>query len=212
MQHNLIQRPDLIMRLQKFLGVRQAHVTPSLADSVVPIIIMGDVRDEDRTAVVDVGCVGQSQYAAGVGLFSTFQFQNPAGSGIYARVERIVLRDIQQFTEWVVLQQRFINPIFGNLNSTTGVRDSWIGIPGASGSAPYSVPKCFIGASEVGDASALAMVRRSSLFNAELSMDDEWVIRPGNSLLIQNNVAARNSRLAIYWHETGTQISSAEAF
>jgi hypothetical protein len=45
MSYNLIQNPEIIARLARFLGMRQAHVTPSLQEGLQAVVIVGDARD-----------------------------------------------------------------------------------------------------------------------------------------------------------------------
>lgn len=42
-EFNLIQAPELVQRLARALGLRQAHVIPTLAETVQPVAIIADV-------------------------------------------------------------------------------------------------------------------------------------------------------------------------
>lgn len=50
-EHNLIQRPDLIARLAQRFGMRQAHITPTMEDSVQPVAIVEDLTIRDSAAL-----------------------------------------------------------------------------------------------------------------------------------------------------------------
>lgn len=43
-EHNLIQNPDIIGRLAKLLGMRQAHVAPTLNEGIQAVVIVDDAR------------------------------------------------------------------------------------------------------------------------------------------------------------------------
>lgn len=85
-EFNVIQRPELITRLQQFFGIRQAHVTPSLGVSVQPVVIVGDLEKQSATRVVHGQTVGIAHAAGtafcapGVGALCKVLLRNPAGS------------------------------------------------------------------------------------------------------------------------------------
>lgn len=95
-EHNLIQRPDLLYRLQQFLGLRQAHVVPVCSETLQPVVIVGDIRDEETgkkggtTAAPYKGRVW-ANLAASAANYSRAKLRNPAGSKRIVRVRNIVL-------------------------------------------------------------------------------------------------------------------------
>ena len=93
-EFNLIQRPDLTLRLQQMLGLRQAHITPSLAETVQAVVIMGDVRDTGGERQIVRPAWGGVEIGPAVGLFPRVALHNPAGSKsiITVRSIRIVNR------------------------------------------------------------------------------------------------------------------------
>lgn len=92
-EHNLIQRPDLISRLQSFFGIRQAHVTPTLATTISPVVMVADLTKEQlgtrhvpglpTTPTLVAAHVVQAAVAAQFGRVLLF---NPPGSGRIIRV------------------------------------------------------------------------------------------------------------------------------
>jgi hypothetical protein len=92
-EFNLIQRPDLILRLQQFTGLRQAHVTPALAETIQPVIIAGDIRDEKIPRPTTLQFWNSaSAGAGGAGLFARVQLRNPAGSNTLITVREMRLQ------------------------------------------------------------------------------------------------------------------------
>lgn len=89
-EHNVIQAPELVRRLQQFLGMRQSHVAPTLSDGVQPVIILGDVSGR-REIGGWVSMSGQTSLGNGALLFSTAELLNPSGSGVKMRVKQVSL-------------------------------------------------------------------------------------------------------------------------
>jgi hypothetical protein len=81
-EYNLIQRGDLILRLQQMLGVRQAHVVPSLAETVQAVVIMGDVRDEGSSRVVARDAWGEDAQGSFPANAAQVALANPLGSNV----------------------------------------------------------------------------------------------------------------------------------
>lgn len=92
-EHNLIQRPDLISRLQSFFGIRQAHVTPTLGTTISPVVLVADLTKEQlgtrhvpglpTTPLLVAAHVVQAAVAAQFGRVLLF---NPPGSNRIIRV------------------------------------------------------------------------------------------------------------------------------
>lgn len=90
MTDNLIQRPDLIFRLQQFMGLRHGDVVPRLSDTVSPVVLMGDVREVADEKVVARPCSGTiSGFTDIVGFHVACILTNPTGSGVVVRVHEI---------------------------------------------------------------------------------------------------------------------------
>lgn len=47
-EFNLIQAPELLRKLSQLVGLRQAHVVPTLNEGVQAVVILADVRDQER--------------------------------------------------------------------------------------------------------------------------------------------------------------------
>ena len=85
-----IQRPDIIHRLQQFLGLRQWSVVPHLVDGVQAVVIMGDVREVADEKVISRPCAATLQILADIpGLHASATIANPLGSGVVVRINAI---------------------------------------------------------------------------------------------------------------------------
>lgn len=71
METNLIQAPELLQRLRKALGIRQAHITPSLNSGVQAVVILDDVS-EARTASKRIA-IASGFVLGGVGVAPAFR-------------------------------------------------------------------------------------------------------------------------------------------
>ena len=89
-EYNLIQHPELIRRLTTLLGLRQPHITPTLDENVGAVIVLADLQREPeflpRRFSANGGTDGDSATLGG-----GFRLENPAGSGIVAKVCRITV-------------------------------------------------------------------------------------------------------------------------
>ena len=88
-EHNLIQRPEIMLRLQQWLGVRQAHITPTLSEHLQAVVIVGDVREspDERTYIRPVQSVIVGSPT--IGQFYNARLRNPASSGVNIRVTEV---------------------------------------------------------------------------------------------------------------------------
>jgi hypothetical protein len=50
-EHNIIQNPKVTRGVQRFAGVRQAHVMPALSDGMNATMLTGDIREDPRTGL-----------------------------------------------------------------------------------------------------------------------------------------------------------------
>lgn len=89
-EHNLIQKPDLLRGLQQATGVRQAHIVPSLADNVQPVIVIEDTRRFPGSKPYEFA---GARHIAGDGAVNgpTIALSNPTGSGVVAHLRGIIL-------------------------------------------------------------------------------------------------------------------------
>lgn len=90
-EFNIIQRPDLILRLQTMLGIRQAHVVPSLAETVQPVVIFGDVRDTGGERQIVRPAWGGDLVGPTAPFFPVTLVRNPTGSRAIVTVRRVLL-------------------------------------------------------------------------------------------------------------------------
>jgi len=154
-EHNIVQNPELIRRLQQFLGLRQAHVAPALSDGVMPVVILGDVgQRREFGGFVSAGT--QSQDGNGV-LFSTAALTNPIGSGVKARVKRMYVSCIGSGSQNAQYNFSFTSPPAG-LNGAPGnngfedggsIQDHSPGNPDAAFYPVRHTPRCFAGGGRI---------------------------------------------------------------
>lgn len=89
-EHNIIQAPEIIGRLTRALGIRQAHVLPTMSETVTPVVLIADVSQQPGGSTGYASFRGgTSQQAAGANVFVVAFLTNPAGSGVLARVRAI---------------------------------------------------------------------------------------------------------------------------
>jgi len=97
---NLIQRPDLMLRLQQFFGLRQRTVVPTLGSVINPVVLVADLtqlrglRSERGTTSRVVRCGGFMLTGQGIGLFTRALFRNPGGSDRVYRIRQISVEDV----------------------------------------------------------------------------------------------------------------------
>jgi hypothetical protein len=82
-EHNLIQRPDLLLRVQQFFGLRQMHVSPTLNEGVHLVTIVADLTKETPSTTQERNPIYRSGAALGgaaVGAANSFKVRLPAGA------------------------------------------------------------------------------------------------------------------------------------
>jgi hypothetical protein len=85
-EFNLIQAPEVLLRLARYLGLRQAHTAPTLNEGVQPVVIIGDVSKAPTTAVFATYRQKIETITAGANVFMQAVLANPAGSGVLLRL------------------------------------------------------------------------------------------------------------------------------
>ena len=210
-EHNVVQRPDLLFRLQQFFGLRQAHITPTLEPAIVPVVVVGDLESRQSWgARVQAGlpvfpalCRGNIRQAGVAATYTKGLLRNPSGSNV-----NIVIVDYNADTElggvgldvgpWLGLSTDFAVPQLQSFIVDTRFPK----VPAA-----VSIPTRAILSSEsaVG-ASAFAICRQwrvADPWHEAGTLDDPlFVVEPGTGLAFQTNVAGGaplNIRLA--WYE-----------
>lgn len=113
---NQIQRPDLLQRLTKRLGLNERAPVSTLQPELQAVVLLEDLSTQSPF----VQPTGRLASATGlatavVGQFSQFELENPAGSGIVAVVRRIMF-DVNPAG---TLDYGFRDPGGGNLVSST---------------------------------------------------------------------------------------------
>jgi hypothetical protein len=83
-EHNLIQAPELLRRLYQRLGLRQAHIAPTLAQDVQAVVLIDDLRDPGVSRLKHYG--GAVQAVTDAVNRPGCVILNPTGSGVLARL------------------------------------------------------------------------------------------------------------------------------
>lgn len=86
---NVIQAPELLNRLAQRMGIRQAHVSPTLTEGLSPVIIVEDLTQKHAAALPHYFIAGSPPGGDGATLRSTIIFYNPILSGALVRVKAI---------------------------------------------------------------------------------------------------------------------------
>lgn len=120
-EYNLIQAPELLMKLAKRFGIRQAHTSPTLAENVQPVVIVDDIRDnlvsreEKYGAFVSVipiagqraGVEIRNQPGPGGGA------QGYPSTGVIVRVDRVTVSAVTSVTANNDVRLMTILPFYG---------------------------------------------------------------------------------------------------
>lgn len=85
-EHNLIQAPELLRRLARRLGLRQAHVSPTLNEGVQAVILVDDVTAQKSESLLYAWAFTAGSPGDTLTKASTCALWNPPGSGRRARV------------------------------------------------------------------------------------------------------------------------------
>lgn len=89
-EHNIIQSPELLTRLSQRLGLRQAHITPALAEGVQAVVLLEDLTA--RTGQALPRFLASISPPGGLAAEkSTVIMINPVLSGRIIRLKRIIV-------------------------------------------------------------------------------------------------------------------------
>ena len=86
-EHNIIQNPALTRAVQRFTGLRQAHVSPALGDGLQPMFTVGDVREDPRNVIAE-SYASMIEGVPGADV-SRATFFNPVGNDRVAVLRRL---------------------------------------------------------------------------------------------------------------------------
>ena len=96
-ERHAIQNPLLVLRLQERLGLRHGHVVPTLNPQLQGVIIVDDLRQSPVSSARGIiNCAGAIEAVGDIGpplLYGTVALHNPTGSGIIARVRRLIIAE-----------------------------------------------------------------------------------------------------------------------
>jgi hypothetical protein len=90
MDYNLIQSPEMIRTLQQRLGIKQAHVAPTLAEHIQPVVIVDDIpadlQRRERFWYFGLDAIATDGSAP---MFA--HLANPPTSGVVVTIDRICI-------------------------------------------------------------------------------------------------------------------------
>lgn len=117
MDHNVIQRPELLRLLQQRLGLQQAHVAPTLAEHVQPVVILEDFGRSPANIGLRFGVWTSMQ--AGAANPAAAWYIRP-NAGVIGRLHRIVFHSALASGLWnIAFQNTPTGPV---MNTFTGDR------------------------------------------------------------------------------------------
>jgi hypothetical protein len=91
-EHNIIQRPELLRRLQQRMGMRQMHVAPAMNEGVQPVVILDDLTLVPSNVVPTF--LGTAYRIGTAAAYSCNVLHNPPGSGVIAKIKRWLFTSI----------------------------------------------------------------------------------------------------------------------
>lgn len=202
-EFNIIQRPDLILRLQSMLGLRQAHVVPSLSETVQPVVIFGDVRDTGGQRQVIRPAWGFDRALPVAANFSSVSLWNPL-----LRRTIITVREIRISNPTAVAAQQFSMAVFGpGLATQFAVvaafppkfRHSRAIDPLSTGQVNLPTGVLSDGASPGGVGTTAYVLKTPD--TREVTTYQPVVLLPGWELRVQNDAVNQGVSVAMSWEE-----------
>lgn len=201
-EFNLIQRPDLVLRIQQMLGLRQAHVTPSLSETVQPVVIMGDVRDTGGERQIVRPAWGFDSQGPVAAQFSNVLLLTPL-----PRRTIVTVREVRVSNPTAAGAQQFSMFLRGpGINNPSGAlaafppkfRHSRAIDPQSNGAV--NIPSGILSHGTLLAPEPTAFVLKSP-GTAEVVSENEIVLAPGWELLVQNDVANQAITASFLWEE-----------
>ena len=198
-EYNLIQRPELIQRLQRRLGMRQAHITPTLSETLQPTIDIDhlvDTKDARREGFM-LGLESNSPFA---GEVISWSLVNPAGSGKIVRLRNYIIGCEPQ----VGLT---IDVVLGNTTgSAPGAHEA--SFNSASGQSTLGDSQLFVKTKVRVDAGSSGIISANNLIAYEIAFAnypfrgefDNLYITPGFRFILQSE-ASVGGYTTFYWEE-----------
>jgi hypothetical protein len=200
-EFNTIQRPDLILRLQQFFGIRQSNIAPTLSPTVQAVALVADLtqRRGDRqltdSPTVPLICGAFKNVGPVAGQFSRIKLRNPDTSGVTVKIRSLYLDSL--FSLGYIMRDAVDLAVGGQLGLDTSFRP-----PGSL--INFITPKCLLSSDT--NAAPLAdqvfflqaSAAGSKLFNA---LDPIAIIAPGDSFTIQSSSANVQLICSLAWEE-----------
>jgi hypothetical protein len=206
MDYNLIQRPDLILKIADFFGIRQAHLVPSLNEGIQVVYIAGDVRDEKQSNKAPAILHGRAAVNLGAtALFNAVRLRNPAASRSVLIVDDLFYQtstdvDVGLTIETGDLAGGAFSSLATNSETWAGGTHGWYG-------APILPPKL---AGQVSYASNVGQIIVSNRFLwlqttgaglQQLQKFEGLSLVPGTQLTLAHLNGNASMMMDLHWHE-----------
>lgn len=92
-EYNVIQRPELLRRLQKHLGIRQQHIAPGLNEGVQAVVVVDDLSQHTQGEPLRRSVRGYAQQESDAG-FPVFLIWSPLANNMVARLHKCYIQHI----------------------------------------------------------------------------------------------------------------------
>lgn len=96
-EHNLVQNPEVLGKMAKFLGMRQAHVAPAVTEGITPVLVVGDISGRGTGSLIMKGASTLTPAPGGV-LTPASALHNSASSGVRVRVRELEFTGLSSAT------------------------------------------------------------------------------------------------------------------
>jgi len=191
-EHNLIQQPGILRDIANFLGLRQPHITPALAENIQAVLVIDDLgrrktpSSQHRSMAVDTTFVGD-----GVTRYAAFGVWNPLPSTTRCRLTRISYTGSSVLFRTSFLMSSpatSVLPVGMSQPPVAGV-SSVVDRQDVSRLTGPSTPAAIYGNMAIPANSLYPIGRTRSIqdFIMELQEDMDFVCEPGSLLVMRSN-------------------------
>lgn len=191
MDHNVIQSPEVLQRLAKFLGMRGAHITPTLNEGVQAVVVVGDVSmigDTFRNKNL-VRSINFSQWCPTTASLlndSVLQVRNISTTTVW-RLKRMMIRTLEGNAILVRIARRdaAIPTVLANGSIAY---TNWVNEPGPGGTAPPAAQQSgsVLSGNFLGQLGANAFHSMPLTASAPIEIHGGIILGPGQGLVVQS--------------------------